>query len=74
MTTHTVACQTALAEFLSAPKDSVQYNIAHYIEEHEAPEGLALLIAVIDEDAADTPEVRTALRLLPSIIAEAVAV
>ncbi|WP_330253040.1 hypothetical protein OG874_00045 [Nocardia sp. NBC_00565] len=72
MTIHTPACQTALAEFLSAAEDSVQYRIAHYVEEHEAPEGLDLLLTVLFEDAPETPEFVTAQRLLPSLLAEAV--
>ncbi len=73
MATHSLAVRHAIAEFDNEPKDSVPHRIASYIDEHEAPEGLALLIQVIDEDAPFTPAVETALILLPSVIAEVTA-
>lgn len=72
MTTHSPACQHAIAEFATAPKDSAPFLIAQYIEEHDAPEGLAFLIQVYDEDAPGSPEFIAAQKLLPSVIAEAV--
>lgn len=73
MTTHSPACQRVLAEFLSTPTDSIEHRIAEDVAPLTGAEALAYLLRMYDEDPPMSSAFTAAQRLLPAVIAEAVA-